>query len=77
MGKTCPTYHDPKETFLLDIPLIIFVNLDDLLGPRANRDEKPSRLGQLVDQLLWHCWGSRSNMNAVVRTTSVIACVWG
>jgi hypothetical protein len=75
-GGNRPTYHDTKEAFLLDIPSVVFVNLDDLLNPCANGNEKPSRLGQLVDQLLRYHWGGCSNMNTVVRSTSIIACGW-
>ena len=38
-------YQDTKEALLLYFPAVIFVNLDDLLDPGANRNEEPSRLG--------------------------------
>jgi len=74
--KITSTDHDPEEAFLLDIPSVVFVNLDDLLNPCTNWDEKPPRLGQLVNQVLWYCWGSRPNVNAVVRAGSSITCGW-
>jgi len=76
VGKITFAHHYPEEAFLLDIPLVVFVNLDDLLNPCADRDEKPSRLGQLVNQGLWYCRGSRSNVNAVVRARSSMTCGW-
>ena len=76
VGKIIFAHHDPEEAFLLDIPSVVFVNLDDLLNPCTNRNEKPSRLGQLVNQVLWYCRGSRSYMNAVVRASGSITCGW-
>jgi hypothetical protein len=73
MRKAKPTYHDAEESFFLDIPLVIFVDLDDLLKCCTDRNEKASGLGQLVDQLLRDRRGSRSNVNAVVRTSSDMA----
>lgn len=76
MRKAKSTYHDTEESFFVDISSVIFVDLDDLLKRCTDRDEKPSGLGQLVDQLLRDLRGSRSDVNAVVRTSSHIACGW-
>lgn len=75
-GETKPTHHDTEETFCLNSPLIVFVDLYDLLSSCADRNEKPPRLGQLVDQLLWYFRGSCSNVDAIVRTASSMACGW-
>lgn len=72
--KTKPAYHDAKEAFPSDVTLVIFIDLDYLLNTCADGNEKSSRLGQLVDQLLWDCRGSRSNVNTVVGTTGSMAC---
>jgi hypothetical protein len=72
--KTKATRHDPKEPFLLDVPAVIFVNLDYLLNSCTDRNEKPPRLGQLVNQLLWDHRCSRPNVDAVVRASSSMAC---
>ena len=69
-----PAYHDAEESFLLDVPSVIFVNLNYLLDSRTDRNEKPSRLGQLFNQLLWDRRCGRSNVNAVVRAGRRIAC---
>jgi len=76
VGKITSTHHDPEEAFLLDIPSVVFVNLDNLLNTCADWDEQPSRLGQLVNQVLWYCWSSRPNVNAVVRASNSITCRW-
>lgn len=68
------TYHDAEESFLLDIPLVVFVNLDYLLDSCTDRNEKPSRLGQLIDQLLWNRRCGRSNVNAIVRADRRVTC---
>ena len=68
------THHDTKESFFMDIPSLIFVDLDDLLKRRADRDEKASGPSQLLDQLLRDRRGSRSNVDAVVRTSRGVAC---
>jgi len=69
-----PAYHDAEETFLLDIPSVVFVNLDYLLDSCTNRNEKPSRLGQLIDQLLWNRRCGRPNVNTVVRASRRVTC---
>ena len=76
MRKAKPTYNDTKEAFFVDIPLVIFVDLHDLLKCCTDRNEKASGLGQLVDQLLRDRRGSRTNVNAIVRTSSDMTCRW-
>ena len=75
MGRTQPTYHDTEEMLLFDVPPVVFVDLDDLLNPCADRNEKPSGLGQLINQFLWYRRGGCSNVDTVIRATSSIACV--
>lgn len=72
-----PTYHDAEESFLLDIPSVVFVNLDYLLDSCTDRNEKPSRPSQLINQLLWNRRCGRSNVNAVVRASRRITFGWG
>ena len=68
-------YKDTKELLFGHMSVLVLVNLSNGLTVSSDRNEHPTRAGELVEKRLREIRRSGANMDRVVRTSLRISCI--